>query len=369
MTAPAGDAQIVVGIDAGGSATRARAVAAGRVIHEGRGGPGNPLATGPDALAASYLAALAGCPEPARVAACVSGAGGLPQRTQVELLLAGRFPSASIQVVPDYVAAVLAAPAGTDVIVIAGTGSVVCSAAPDGGYAVSGGRGWILGDRGSAARLGQAALEWFCEEPGRDPELARMVRECVGLADWRDIVGALAASVHPSALLARAAPVLTRSAEQGSAWAAARLEAEMAALARATARHIERHLSPSGHAGRVRVALAGGVWASPAARSAFAAALAEQPASSAALLAGPVDPLDGATRLASAADLDVRAPRRDPPGTGQPATGDRRARHRCHSSRQVPTEPAGTVPVAGGRPRAPPGHPGRVPLPRRARHG
>lgn len=295
---PAGDV-VVVGIDAGGSRTRARAVTArGRVLHEGQGGPGNPLAAGAELVRTSYLEALAGCPEPARVAACVSGAGGRDKREQISRLLAGRFATAVIQVVPDYVAAMLAAPAGTDIVVIAGTGSVVCSAAPDGEYAVSGGRGWILGDRGSAARLGQAALEWFCDDDGCDPPdpvVAGLISDHLGCTDWRQIVRVLTASENPAAMLARAAPVLTGAAERGSGWAAARLNAEMAALAATAGRHVAAHLRPGD---RLQVALAGGVWNSRAARAAFAAALEENLAGSRPDLAWPVDPLDGASRLA-----------------------------------------------------------------------
>ncbi|MGI9009434.1 MAG: BadF/BadG/BcrA/BcrD ATPase family protein [Streptosporangiaceae bacterium] len=288
--------QVAVGIDAGGSATRARAVAAGRVVFEGHGGPGNPLAATADVLTASYRAALAGCPEPARIAACVSGAGGTPQREQISGLLADLFPAAAICVVPDYAGAWLAAPEGTDAVVIAGTGSAVCSLAPDGGHDVSGGRGWILGDRGSAARLGQAVLEWFCDDSESDPAIAGLVGDCLGLTDWRQIVRALAASANPAALLARAAPALTGAAASGSDWAAATLSAEMGALGATTAGHIERHLRPGAE---VRIALAGGVWTSPAARTAFLAALTGARAASRVILSWPVEPLNGAVGLAS----------------------------------------------------------------------
>ena len=66
-----------------------------------------------------------------------------------------------MHVAPDYVAAFLAAPPDSDLCIVAGTGSVVCSRAVDGSFLISGGRGWILGDHGGAARLGQAALEHY----------------------------------------------------------------------------------------------------------------------------------------------------------------------------------------------------------------
>jgi len=51
--AEGGAADLVVGIDAGGTSTRARGVRYGHVVHEGTGGPGNPIAVDPAALRAS----------------------------------------------------------------------------------------------------------------------------------------------------------------------------------------------------------------------------------------------------------------------------------------------------------------------------
>jgi hypothetical protein len=73
----------------GGSSTRARAACHGVVVFEGSGGPGNPLATDEDTLQASYAAALAGCPDPSYVVACVSGAGSRDQQVRPVDLLNG----------------------------------------------------------------------------------------------------------------------------------------------------------------------------------------------------------------------------------------------------------------------------------------
>ena len=147
---------VVVGIDAGGSSARARAVRRGVPVFEGSGGPGNPLMGGPQTIRASYWAALDGCPAATRVAACVSGGGAEAPRAQIAALLTDRFPGAEVHVAPDYVAAFLAAAPDSDLCIVAGTGSVVCSRAADGSFPISGGRGWILGDHGGAARLGRA---------------------------------------------------------------------------------------------------------------------------------------------------------------------------------------------------------------------
>lgn len=265
---------VVVGIDAGGSATRARAVRAGALVHEGAGGPGNPLMAGPEVIEASYQAALAGCPAADRVAACVSGAGGDAQRAQVAAVLASRFPAAEVQVAPDYVAAFLAAPRGSDVCIVAGTGSVVCSRADDGSFVASGGHGWILGDHGGAARLGRAALEHYVTDPEEVPAgFTAAVAALTGGRDWRSVVSAVHGTANPAPLLARAAPLLTAAADDGQAWAVQELDGQMTALATAAVRHIGRYLGGLPSRPGVRVALSGGVWASPAARSALTAAL------------------------------------------------------------------------------------------------
>ena len=179
---------------------------------------------------------------------------------------------------------------------MAGTGSVVCSRAADGGYRVSGGRGWILGDRGSAARLGRAALEHFVTDPANVPtSFAAAIGEIFGDDDWRTVVRAVQTARNPAPLLARAAPLLTAAAETQHRWATEQLDAEMTALAATAARHIERHIH-----GRpeVHVALCGGVWASRIARSSVGSALARAGGCLVIVTRSLTDPIEGAVRLA-----------------------------------------------------------------------
>jgi glucosamine kinase len=289
---------VVVGIDAGGSSVRVRAVsAAGLTLFEGTGGPGNPVVASDGTLRASYAAALAGCPEAVRIVACVSGTRSPDRRDRVHALLADLTRCADIEVRPDYVAALKAAPGGTDVLVIAGTGSLACSRDDDGGYRLSGGRGWILGDHGSAARLGRAALEWYCDNPDAlASEFAAPVADAVGSADWHQIVRLVSSAPSAPELLARAAPVLTTAARAGQDWALACLRAEMSGLAATTRRHIERHCP-----GRrlVEVALAGGVWQSDIARNCYQLALERLGPPPVRVTRSRLSPLDGAMALAA----------------------------------------------------------------------
>ncbi|HEU5419195.1 MAG TPA: hypothetical protein VFV41_16000 [Streptosporangiaceae bacterium] len=313
-----GAAGVVVGIDAGGTGTRARAVRAGHLIYDGTGGPGNPLSADEQTVLASYRAALAGCPAATHVAACVAGTRSPAHHAQITRMLASFFPGAVVQVVPDYVGALLAAPEQTQVCVVAGTGSVICSRAPDDDHAatpVSGGRGWILGDHGSAARLGRTALEHYVNDPAAVPAaFASALSKAMGNRDPNRIVGAVNSAPDPARLLARAAPLLTDAAEQGADWAVGYLDAEMSALAATTVRHIGQHISPPGGQAPapVRVALAGGVWASPVARSSFTVALDRASERPVIVTRSVADPVTGAVRLAEILARSVREPRPAP---------------------------------------------------------
>lgn len=285
-----------VGIDAGGTRTRARAALAGIIVHDGTGGPGNPLTTEATTLQRSFRAALAGCPPASHVIACVAGTSGPAQHGQLATMLARLVPDAIIRVLPDYVAALYAAPAGTDVCVIAGTGSVICSKASDGGYPVSGGLGWMLGDHGSAVRLGRAALEYFVTDPASaSPSFAAGIEAVFGARDDRMVARAINTAPHPPQLLARAAPLLTAAADDRAEWALSLLGDEMTGLARTAAGHIARYAADRVP---VRIALSGGVWASPAAEAAFTAALAQLSPRRAEVVRSASDPVDGAVRLA-----------------------------------------------------------------------
>ena len=207
---------LVVGIDAGGTATRARGVQDGTVVHDGLGGPANPNGCSPDTVRDSLERALDGCPEPTRIVASVAGARLPAGRELLQRVLRDLCPTAYIEVVPDYVAAFAACPAGTDVCVVAGTGSVVCSPAADGSLQISGGYGWLLGDHGSAAQLGKALLARYVEDPAALPsEVRAAIGDLLGTDDRRVLVQAIQTAPSPARALASAAPLLTRFAEAG----------------------------------------------------------------------------------------------------------------------------------------------------------
>ena len=287
---------VVLGIDAGGTRTRAIAMVGDEVVFEGTGGPGNPKAVPREVLSASYGQALAGCPPPHQVGACIAGAGDSGTQARMADMLRDYFPTALIRVAPDYVAAFQAAPPGTHVCVIAGTGSMVCSINGD-HYEVSGGNGWIIGDHGSASRLGRSALDWAAEHwEERSSAMAAQMTEIFETRDRRALVRALFACPTPAEYLARAAVVLTAAAERDEVWAKELLGEEMGSLAQTTARHIGHHI-----AGElpVNVALTGGVWASPSAVRAYTCALVQASTRQVRTVHTSNAPITGAVRFAA----------------------------------------------------------------------
>lgn len=284
------DGRVVACIDAGGSHTRMRAARAGAVIHRGLGGPANPTAVDAALLRRSFADAVEGCPAPDRLLAAVAGAGSAHTQAQIRELLNGFFPDCRITVVPDWIGAFWSCAPGTEVCVLAGTGSAVISAGPDGvGWELSGGRGWLLGDAGSGADLGRALLSSYVDDPEAwSDQLAARLDRLYGVHEWRGLVGSLQASPSPARDLAVAAPLLTELAEAGNQLAVELLEARMDELARIMARHLTRHVGSD----RPTVGLVGGVWSSSAARSAFLRCLDRHAGGAFALADDGVEPIE-----------------------------------------------------------------------------
>ncbi|WP_372443619.1 BadF/BadG/BcrA/BcrD ATPase family protein [Streptomyces adelaidensis] len=170
---------LVVGIDAGG--TRTRAVLAdlgdGRTLGEGTSGPGNAL-TVPGPVLADHLAeALArAVPEPlrGRVVAVAGGFAGTghggqaadePGRVRAQAALAAALArvgvtAAEVGVHSDIETAFAAAPGhpADGLVLVAGTGAVAARIDARVPAATSGGDGWLLGDDGGGFWIGRAAV-------------------------------------------------------------------------------------------------------------------------------------------------------------------------------------------------------------------
>lgn len=157
--------ELYLGIDAGGTHTRARLVSGeGRTLGIGEGGPANTpsgLAQGLEAIEEAYSEALAQAGlETAEIASIRAGLGmaGLNRKGVLKGLQKHDFPFASIVFASDAAIANLGAHAGSDgAIVIVGTGSVGFGRVGERIFTL-GGYGFPVSDEGSGAELGLRAI-------------------------------------------------------------------------------------------------------------------------------------------------------------------------------------------------------------------
>lgn len=163
----------LLGLDIGGSNSRARLTVDGRVVEE-RTGPGaNVAETSPRVVESRLRPLLANLP--ANPAACCAGSAGaeVPSgRAMLERLLGSALPESRISVVHDSRLVLAAAGFDSGIALIAGTGSVAYGLDVDGREARAGGWGWLLGDEGSGT--------WIVREAARELMRRRDAGEAAG---------------------------------------------------------------------------------------------------------------------------------------------------------------------------------------------
>lgn len=268
------------------------------MLFQGQSGPANILSTPRGRLRTNLRSAVDGCPPADVVCGCFAGLLTDTDRSLARSLLLELFPDATIRCEPDYVAALLACPEGTDVCVISGTGSVICSL-EGGAIRKSGGRGFLLGNPGSAYAFGRDAIRCYLQK-GEGAVGGHLLRELDRRFDSRsenDVVAAVHRSGTPAAVLARFASPWGRDAAEGNLCAIESVRKGTGRLARQTAEHIARFVPG---AGTVRICLAGGLWSGPSIyRECFEEALAAAIAPREAVVAKiEQPPVRGAVRLA-----------------------------------------------------------------------
>lgn len=217
---------LVVGVDGGGSRTRVLLSDASGATLARIEGAGTALRPGEEGAAADIIKALihealvkAERTE-TRPAVCVVGVAGAGQERAAQALwssLAKHRVADDVSVQADAVIAMDDAFGDSaGVLLIAGTGSVAFSKAPDGRLERCGGWGPNIGDEGSAHWLGRRALSVVtAAHDGREPEtaLTGAILTALELESLDDVIPwAAAASPAAFALLA---PVVTQVAATG----------------------------------------------------------------------------------------------------------------------------------------------------------
>src|SRR5262245_41875816 len=161
-------AQLVLGIDGGASNTTAvlADAATGQVLGRGSGGPSNIQAVGEKTalreLNAAVAAAFQAAGHPRRmVAAAAMGLAGIDiDGADVIRGWASLVDLAEKSSVANDATLLFAAgtPEGWGLAIVAGTGSIAFTLDRDGKEGRTGGWGYMMGDEGSAFRLGELAL-------------------------------------------------------------------------------------------------------------------------------------------------------------------------------------------------------------------
>jgi glucosamine kinase len=148
----------VLGLDIGGSSSRARLVDDGRIVAELEGPGANVAALRPRVVQGRLRALLADL-KVTPIACCAGSAGAeVPAgRERLERILSALLPECRITVVHDARLVLAAAGFESGIALISGTGSVAYGRDGTGREARAGGWGWLVGDDGSGAWLAREA--------------------------------------------------------------------------------------------------------------------------------------------------------------------------------------------------------------------
>jgi N-acetylglucosamine kinase-like BadF-type ATPase len=171
---------LYLGVDGGGTSTVALlGLADGTVAGRGQAGPSNAKAVGTAAARTALEEAIAGAFAaaglwPRAVAVACLGVAGFDRPEDKALLgewsVSGNWADRLVLVNDGDLVVAAGTPEGWGVGVIAGTGSIAVSRAPDGRKSRAGGWGVTFGDEGSAYAVAVAALRLIARRiDGRDP--------------------------------------------------------------------------------------------------------------------------------------------------------------------------------------------------------
>jgi N-acetylglucosamine kinase-like BadF-type ATPase len=215
---------LVLGVDAGGTASRAVvATPDGTILGRGSAGPGNPTSVGCRAARSigTAIRAALGDRDPHAVGAGVVGVAGIGILTDPAISAAFDAEWAStgltcpITLVGDAIAAFAAGtPAASGAVLIAGTGAVAARIEDWRIARTADGLGWLLGDEGSGLWLGlqairAAARSWTSSQDG----LIAKVAAHTGAGSRNELVHW--AGRQPPPAFAALAPLVCASAQAG----------------------------------------------------------------------------------------------------------------------------------------------------------
>jgi len=231
---------LVVGIDAGGSKTRAFAVDRdGAVVGRGAGGGANLLSS-PDpagSIAAALTESLGSAKPEAVVLSCSGGDRPADREKGRAILTQLLGPAVRIEVTHDAIAALYAGnPAGCGVVLISGTGSIAFGRNDEGDERRAGGWGYLIGDEGSAVWLGLEGLRaaaHHADGRGAGTAITAHVLRELGVQSFMEVIPQLYGRPHPAPAILAAVRAVGRAAAEADAIGVSIVQRGAHALARA----------------------------------------------------------------------------------------------------------------------------------------
>jgi glucosamine kinase len=291
------DEPSLLGIDIGGTRSRARLCTGGQLTAESHGPSASLPAAGRDQAQAALTALLGDLKldETRKLDAVCAGSAGLSVPGAREFLheqLAPLTRDGQVTIVTDVQLVLPAAGLAEGVAVICGTGSVAVGSR-QGRTLQIGGWGFLLGDEGGGYWVVREALRVLLDRrdhaapPG---PLGDQLLAATGAADLATLHRLVYEHPHRPSGWARHAGLVLDSADPAAAAIAARAAGHVANLAAAASRELDP-------AARLPVVLAGGLLGNPAFRAAACQAVAETlPRAEVSVLAD--EPVAGAIQLA-----------------------------------------------------------------------
>jgi N-acetylglucosamine kinase-like BadF-type ATPase len=232
---------MIIGVDGGGTRTRARlADVRGEILGNGEAGTSNPNANGFATAQTEILEAIQRAFDDARlprqsVAAACFGIGGVDRAEERARFKAWgeQNVAAKCSVMNDGEIVIAAGSSdGWGIALIAGTGSIAWGKTRAGKIARAGGWGYLLGDEGSGFDLAREAVRAATQAAdgrGTEKRLLAAILEHWKLNDPHELIAQVYRSGFKPADIAELAPLVIRLAEEGDA--AARTLVDQAALA------------------------------------------------------------------------------------------------------------------------------------------
>ncbi len=240
---------LVIGIDGGASATSAVLADAqtGAVLGRGDAGPSNIQAVGATAALRELNTAVLGAFRAAKlsrgqVAAATLGLAGVDRKEGLDVIRgwADLVQLANQVSIANDATLLFAAgtPEGWGLAVIAGTGSIAFTLDREGKDSRAGGWGYLLGDEGSAFRIGLRGLRAACRAAdmiGEPTSLLPTLLAKLESNDPREFIPEVYRGTWDKAYIAGLAPLVFSAAASGDCVAARIMEEEARELARTAA--------------------------------------------------------------------------------------------------------------------------------------